>query len=202
MGDNRTNRVFDPGRDLLGAEVVNHERRNLKRLAVCSPIGEVGIGVVAGSDAVEQIMIIPEKPRVTLGQYGAKSSYGEMCFPAARIAHEQKAGPRLVRESTHVLPHGHERHKNSVAGIRVFGPRNVEVLKRSFRVKRWDVGALLQSLGFSCQEAGAAFGATDAGAFDDDPAGAAALFANRLRGHYSYYGADAQTGWIDRKSTR
>src|ERR1019366_3916500 len=70
----------------------------------------------------------------------------------------------------------------------------LEILKRRAAVERWNLGALFEPFGAAFGEAGATFGATYAGAFDDNPAGAAALFANRLRGHYSYYRADADTG--------
>ena len=70
----------------------------------------------------------------------------------------------------------------------------LEIFKRSVAIERRDLGAFLQPFGAALGKAGAAFGAGDTGAFDDDPAGAAALLANGLRGHYSYYRADARRG--------
>src|SRR5205807_528708 len=55
--------------------------------------------------------------------------------------------------------------------------------KRGVAVERRNLGAVFEAFGTPQPAAVAGLGAADAGAFDDDPASAAALAANRLRGH-------------------
>ena len=72
----------------------------------------------------------------------------------------------------------------------------LEILERGIPIERRNLRTLFEPLRATLGTAGAPFGAAYASALDDDPAGATTPLANGLRGHYSYYRADAHKGRI------
>src|ERR1035437_6673942 len=188
VGDDGGDGILHPIGNAVRAQVVEQEDFAVERHAVSLLVGGVGTGVVARADAVEQSLEIREDAFKALLHDAAEGGHGEVGLAGAGFADQKQAGILAGRERVGVVPHLVQHALEFLHGI------GLEILKRRAAIKRRDLGALLQPFGAALGKASAAFGARDARAFDDDPAGAAALFANRLRGHYFYYGADARGG--------
>ena len=184
VGDDGSDGILHPIRDAVRAQVVQQQDLTIQRHAVGLLVGGVGSGIVAGADAVQQSLEIREDAFESLLHDAAERGHGEVGLARAGFADQQQARVRAERELVGVALHGTHH------ALEFLHPLRLEILERRVAIERRDLRALLQPFGAARRQAGAAFGARDAGTFDDDPAGATALFANGLRGHYFYYGAD------------
>ena len=187
VGDDGSNGVLDPIGDALRAQIVEQQHLGIERGTVGLAVGRIRAGIVARADAVQQSLVIPEQTLEALRHDLAYSGHCQVGFAGARIADQQQARPVLIGKIANEVFHRQQNVGQFAARDGILGTGHAEILERGITVKGRDLRPLLEAAGAALIAAGTRLGAGDVGVLDDDPARAAALGANRFRGHRSYY---------------
>src|SRR5687768_1460845 len=180
MRDDRGDRILHPIAHSMRAQIVEYQHFAFERDPVRFAVRCAGRRVVAGTDALQQVLIVKEHGLEPACDQPLDHRYGQVCFASAGIADEQQTFlPGQNREVIRVLSRGGRSVLERTVRNGIIRSR-VEILERGIAIKRRDVGGAQETLRTSAQRTVAAFRAFQAVTFHDAEPATAADRADRF----------------------